>query len=89
MRAKLPDREGFTDRDGIKIHYEVYGNGSETMCSCRHGASCSRVFELQIGIFGVIMLLFLILEPRGLAGIWARVRPYFELWPFKYRAWES
>jgi branched-chain amino acid transport system permease protein len=49
----------------------------------------TQVFELQIGLFGVIMLLFLILEPRGLAGIWTRVRAYFELWPFKYRAWES
>lgn len=49
----------------------------------------SQVFELQIGLFGVIMLLFLILEPRGLSGIWARVRFYFQLWPFKYRSWES
>jgi len=49
----------------------------------------SKVFELQIGVFGIIMLLFLILEPRGLAGIWARLRFYFQLWPFKYRAWES
>ena len=48
-----------------------------------------KVFEVQIGIFGLIMLLFLILEPRGLAGIWARMRFYFELWPFKYRAWEQ
>lgn len=47
-----------------------------------------RVFEIQIGLFGVIMLLFLVLEPRGLAGIWTRVRAYFELWPFKFRAWE-
>lgn len=49
----------------------------------------SRVFELQAALFGIMMLLFLILEPRGLAGIWARVRFYFYLWPFKYRAWES
>jgi branched-chain amino acid transport system permease protein len=47
-----------------------------------------KVFEVQIGIFGLIMLLFLVLEPRGLAGIWARVRFYFQLWPFKYRSWE-
>ena len=43
----------------------------------------NKIFELQIGAFGLIMLLFLILEPRGLAGIWARVRFYFQLWPFK------
>jgi branched-chain amino acid transport system permease protein len=49
----------------------------------------AKSFDLQVGVFGVAMLLFLILEPRGLAGIWARIRFYFELWPFKYRAWES
>jgi branched-chain amino acid transport system permease protein len=48
-----------------------------------------KSFDLQVGAFGVAMLLFLILEPRGLAGIWARVRFYFQLWPFNYRAWES
>jgi branched-chain amino acid transport system permease protein len=48
-----------------------------------------KAFELQIGAFGAIMLLFLILEPRGLAGIWGRVRFYFQLWPFRYRAWEA
>lgn len=48
-----------------------------------------RMFELQIGVFGLIMLLFLVLEPRGLAGTWARLRFYFQLWPFKYRSWES
>jgi len=48
-----------------------------------------KSFDLQVGVFGVVMLLFLIFEPRGLAGIWARVRFYFQLWPFKYRAWES
>lgn len=53
-----------------------------------HGLG-SKIFELQIGLFGIIMLLFLILEPRGLAGIWGRARFYFQLWPFKYRSWES
>ena len=48
-----------------------------------------KTFELQIGAFGLLMLLFLILEPRGLAGVWARVRSYFQLWPFRYRAWEA
>jgi branched-chain amino acid transport system permease protein len=48
-----------------------------------------KSFEIQVGMFGVVMLLFLVLEPRGLAGIWARIRFYFQLWPFRYRAWES
>src|SRR5262249_16892782 len=48
-----------------------------------------KTFDLQVGVFRVASVLFLILEPRGLGGIWARVRFYFQLWPFKYRAWES
>ncbi|MBM3599680.1 MAG: branched-chain amino acid ABC transporter permease [Alphaproteobacteria bacterium] len=37
----------------------------------------------QIVVFGLIMILFLIFEPRGLVGIWQRVRAYFELWPLR------
>ncbi len=36
-------------------------------------------------VFGVIMLIFLVFEPRGLIGLWNRVRAYFELWPFRHR----
>lgn len=31
MRAKLPDQEGFLERDGVKVHYEVFGDGKETL----------------------------------------------------------
>jgi len=31
MRAKLPEQEAFVERDGVKIHYEVYGDGDETL----------------------------------------------------------
>lgn len=45
-----------------------------------------RIFAVQYALFGLIIALFLILEPEGLVGIWRkRVRPYFELWPFKFR----
>lgn len=52
MRAKLPDRDGFVERDGVKIHYEVYGHGPETMVflppwSIVH----SRVYKAQIPYF--------------------------------------
>lgn len=29
MRAKLPERDGFVERGGVKIHYEVYGPGPQ------------------------------------------------------------
>lgn len=43
------------------------------------------LFALKFGAFGLLMALFLIFEPSGLAGIWRRVRNWFFLWPFRYR----
>lgn len=37
----------------------------------------------QVVIFGLVMVLFLMFEPRGLVGIWRRIRTYFELWPLR------
>jgi pimeloyl-ACP methyl ester carboxylesterase len=31
MRAREPDADGFVDRDGVKLHYEVFGAGSPTL----------------------------------------------------------
>ena len=52
MRAKLPVEEGIVERDGVKLHYEVYGNGAETIVfvppwSIVH----SRVYKAQLPYF--------------------------------------
>ena len=52
MRAKLPDREGFVTRDGVKLAYEVYGDGADTMLfippwSIVH----SRIYKAQLPYF--------------------------------------
>jgi len=52
MRAKLPSKDGFVQRDGVKVHYEVYGDGPETMVflppwSIVH----SRVYKAQLPYF--------------------------------------
>jgi branched-chain amino acid transport system permease protein len=39
---------------------------------------------IQLVLFGTVMVLFLLLEPRGLARLWQRARDYFRLWPFRY-----
>jgi branched-chain amino acid transport system permease protein len=31
------------------------------------------------------MILFLVLEPQGLIGLWRRLQTYFLLWPFRHR----
>jgi pimeloyl-ACP methyl ester carboxylesterase/predicted glycosyltransferase len=52
MRAKLPDSEGFVSRDGVKLAYEVYGDGAETILfippwSIVH----SRIYKAQLPYF--------------------------------------
>lgn len=42
-------------------------------------------FSIERAIYGFLIVLFLILEPTGIAGIIGRVRNYIEFWPFKYR----
>ena len=34
--------------------------------------------------FGLVIILFLIIEPRGLDRIWQRVKEYVRFWPFRY-----
>ncbi len=43
------------------------------------------LFAVNYAAFGVVMILFLLLEPLGLVGIWRRVQAYFLLWPFKQK----
>jgi len=39
---------------------------------------------IQQGMFGLVIILFLILEPEGLNKIWKNIKDYFRLWPFSY-----
>jgi branched-chain amino acid transport system permease protein len=43
-----------------------------------------NVGQLERILFGLFIILFLIFEPRGLWGIWFRLRNYFKAWPFSY-----
>ena len=46
----------------------------------------SLLFAVNYSAFGFVMILFLILEPLGLVGIWHRLQSYFLMWPFKHRS---
>jgi pimeloyl-ACP methyl ester carboxylesterase/predicted glycosyltransferase len=65
MRAKLPSHDGFVERDGVKIHYEVYGAGRETMVflppwSIVH----ARVYKAQLPYFSE-RFRCITFDPRG------------------------
>jgi branched-chain amino acid transport system permease protein len=42
------------------------------------------IFQLNIVLFGVLIIVFLIAEPLGLFGIWIRIKNYWKGWPFTY-----
>ncbi len=41
----------------------------------------STVTELQTMLYGLLIIVFLVMEPRGLYGLWVRIRGYFKPWP--------
>jgi branched-chain amino acid transport system permease protein len=48
------------------------------------GGALLSVDQLQGILFGALIVGFLVLEPRGLYGLWLRVRNYWKAWPFSY-----
>jgi pimeloyl-ACP methyl ester carboxylesterase/predicted glycosyltransferase len=52
MRARQPDQTGFVERGGVKLYYEIYGSGAQTMVflppwSIVH----SRIYKAQLPWF--------------------------------------
>jgi branched-chain amino acid transport system permease protein len=43
-----------------------------------------NVFQLETVLYGALIMVFLIFEPRGLFGLWLRIRNYWKAWPFSY-----
>ena len=42
--------------------------------------------HVQQAVFGVVIILFVVLEPEGLAKLWRNVKDYFHVWPYAYRS---
>jgi branched-chain amino acid transport system permease protein len=47
-------------------------------------SSLLNLAQIERLVFGIFIIVFLIFEPRGLWGIWFRLRNYFKAWPFSY-----
>lgn len=68
MRAKLPDTDGFIEHEGIRIHFEVYGDGAEAMVflppwSITH----ARIYKAQLPYFSE-RFRCITFDPRGNGG---------------------
>ncbi|MGB3413462.1 MAG: branched-chain amino acid ABC transporter permease [Microbacteriaceae bacterium] len=42
------------------------------------------LFQLEKILFGILIVVFIVIEPRGLYGLWLRIRNYFKAWPFSH-----
>ena len=42
------------------------------------------VAQVNLVLYGLLIILFLMFEPLGLYGIWLRIRNYWKSWPFTY-----
>jgi len=43
-----------------------------------------NVFQVETVLYGLLIVVFLIFEPRGLFGLWTRIRSYWKAYPFSY-----
>jgi pimeloyl-ACP methyl ester carboxylesterase/predicted glycosyltransferase len=52
MRARFPDQEGFVRREGVNLHYEIFGDGPQTMVFVPPWCIVhSRVYKAQLPYF--------------------------------------
>jgi branched-chain amino acid transport system permease protein len=43
-----------------------------------------NIFDWNVALYGILIIVFLIFEPLGLYGIWLNIKSYFKRWPFSY-----
>jgi branched-chain amino acid transport system permease protein len=48
------------------------------------GALLNIVPNLRLIVFGLLIIVFLVVEPEGLNRLWRNIRSYFRVWPFAY-----
>ncbi len=62
----------------------VLRNVVEVFHNILPGNSAILLSSAQFFLFGLVIVVFMIVEPQGLARIWRNVKDYFRLWPFSY-----
>jgi len=64
-RARYPDDQGYVERDGVRVFYEVYGSGEPTILFCPTWTLVhSRVWKMQIPYLARYHRV-VVFDPRG------------------------
>jgi branched-chain amino acid transport system permease protein len=69
---------------GLPAVIENYSGSIPGVATTANDDGFISVFSLNQAIFGLLIVLFLMFEPRGLAAMWLRAKAYFKAWPFSY-----
>jgi len=69
---------------GLPAVIENYSDSIPGVATTAADDGFISVFSLNQAIFGLLIVLFLMFEPRGLAAMWLRLKAYFRAWPFSY-----
>ena len=62
----------------------VFLNEALTSVGDRVAFLTSRLPAIENAVFGLVIIIFLLAEPRGLDRIWQRLKDYVRFWPFRY-----
>src|SRR5262245_38330626 len=66
----------------IALVYVVEGGAA--VLGFQYAAIADFLANLRLIIFGILIIVFLAIEPEGLFRMWGNVKRYFRLWPFSY-----
>jgi branched-chain amino acid transport system permease protein len=69
---------------GLPALIERYSESIPGIATSASDDGFISVFSFNQAVFGLLIVLFLVFEPRGLAAIWLRAKAYFKSWPFSY-----
>jgi branched-chain amino acid transport system permease protein len=64
----------------LDVHVEHLSEFAKTLFP----AALDLATALRPLSFGLVIVLFLMFEPRGIANWWRILRSYLKLWPFRY-----
>ena len=63
--------------EGVSLVFKLVGGPFESLLS-------TGIFEVKSIVYGLVIILFLRLEPRGLVGLWRDARRLWVNWPLRY-----
>jgi len=83
LKETIEEGEGLLARIG-DVFIATSGNDGGIINTLPGSGPGLSVFQLNLVLFGLLIIAFLIFEPLGLYGIWLRIRNYWKGWPFTY-----